>query len=119
MFARTRQRPELPPDVVLSARGICRHAPRPDPEMPPWLKKILPKSGMAGQLDASSVRDMEDAEDDPDLEEDEDEMFGKAAALMPVSFDLRAGEGLGIAGPAVEATLTLRRILTRMLPPSE
>src|SRR5436190_1369602 len=117
MLRPSREDHHLPADVVLSAREVSRAASRSDPELPAWLRRVLPKTGIAGQIEAN-VSGFDDAEDDPDLEEDDEEFFAGSAALAPVSFDVRAGEGLGLAGPDKAATLTLRQILTRTLPPS-
>src|SRR5438093_488777 len=70
MFRSSKQALDLPTDVLLSAREISRAAPRPDPEVPAWLKRVLPKSGLAGQLEGASRREF-DEEEDPD-DEDED-----------------------------------------------
>ena len=45
-------------------------------------------------------------------------IFAGGGSLSPVSFDVLSGHGVGIVGTDKDATLTLRRILTRMMPPS-
>ena len=111
-------RADIPEDVLLSVQSVSRAAPRPDPEVPRWLKAVLPKSGLAGQLPGTGGRLRDDDEDDPD---DEDEDFVEEAersALRELSFDLGPGEGLGIVGPDKTATLALLRILSGTLPPT-
>src|SRR5437870_5674828 len=114
MFRSSSPQYDLAPDVLLSAREIKRNAPRPDPQAPKWLRRILPKSGLAGrqrEVDEPRQRDFDDADDsDPDSVDDSDMDWEGAAsaALAPVSFDVRRGEGLGILGTDTAATLTLR-----------
>ena len=125
MLRSSNPRYDLPADVLLSAREISRNAPRPEPQAPDWLRRILPKSGLAGRMSDEELprrRDFDDADDaDPDSEDDSDMDWEGAAsaALAPVTFDVRRGEGLGIVGTDGNATLTLRRILSRTLPPSD
>jgi ABC-type polysaccharide/polyol phosphate transport system ATPase subunit len=114
MRARSLEPLELPQDVLLSVQGVSRGAPLPERDVPAWLKRVLPKSGLAHQL--STGRRDED-EDDPD--DDIEEEFGEEPAALPeVSFDVRAGEGVGVAGRDKTATFALVRILTRALPPT-
>jgi ABC-type polysaccharide/polyol phosphate transport system ATPase subunit len=106
---------ELPEGVILSVQGVSRAAPRPEPEAPAWLKRVLPKSGLAGSLGPDRYVDEE--EDNPDDDEDE---FGDevSSPLNELSFEVAAGQGVGIVGPAKKATLTLLRILSGSLPPT-
>src|SRR5207248_9487515 len=122
MFRTSRHQVELPADVLLSVREVSRAARRGEPQIPPWLKRVLPKSGMAGRLEGEVAgRDMADdfGDDDPEFDDSDDEVFATSgAALAPVSFDVRAGQGIGIAGTDADATTTLRRILGGQLPPT-
>ncbi|HEY7603050.1 MAG TPA: ATP-binding cassette domain-containing protein [Gaiellaceae bacterium] len=106
---------DLPADVVLSVRGVSRGIGKPAPEVPAWLKRVLPKSGLAGKGGRGPDLDDADNPDDefgPDFEEEE------RAALHELSFDLHAGEGLGIVGVDAGARTTLMRILIGALPPT-
>ena len=79
MLGRSRPRVDLPDGVLLSVREVSRAAPRPDPGLPPWLRRVLPKSGFAGQLPGSKY-DLDD-EEDPD---DEDQFYAeRGAAVAP------------------------------------
>jgi ABC-type polysaccharide/polyol phosphate transport system ATPase subunit len=104
----------LPEGVVLSVQGISRAQSPPEAELPRWLARLLPKSGIAGQFGAVDTGIEEDEEE----EDDEEEEFDLHSALSEVSFDVRTGQGLGLAGPDRTATMTLLRILTRAIPPS-
>jgi ABC-type polysaccharide/polyol phosphate transport system ATPase subunit len=117
MLGRSHQHVEIPEGVLLSVQEITRAGKRPAPELPPWLRRVLPKSGVAGQVVALGPDRIDEEEEDPDDDDDfvrEDE----GAALSAISFDLRPGDGLGLAGNDSAATLTLRRIITGTLPPS-
>lgn len=105
---------DLPEDVILSVQEVSRSAAEPEPDLPDWAKKVLPKSGLAGRR-----RGGPDAEesDDPDDEED-DFSEEERGPLHTISFDLRRGEGLGIVGTDSDARGGLLRILTGGLPPS-
>jgi ABC-2 type transport system ATP-binding protein len=103
---------DLPDDVVLSVREITRALAHPQPELPRWLARVLPKSGLAGGIGP----DVDDDEMDEELEgAEEDE---EPAALREITFDVRRGEGLGILGADGQARRTLTRILTGAVPPS-
>src|SRR6185312_3748921 len=82
-------------------------------ELPRWLKRVLPKSGLAGK--GANVPDADDA-DNPD-DEMLDTGWEENAALDEISFELRSGEGLGILGIG-DARSTLLRILIGALPPT-
>jgi ABC-type polysaccharide/polyol phosphate transport system ATPase subunit len=118
MRLRSTHQIELPADVLLSVQGVSRAAPRADPEAPTWLKRVLPKSGLAGQLGGPATRYEDDEEEDPDDEDEESGEGAERSALRELSFDVRAGEGLGVVGPDKTATLALLRILIGALPPT-
>ncbi len=105
---------ELPDGVVVSVQGISRAPAAPPPDVPRWLKKVLPKSGLAGK--GAIGRDMDDA-DDPDDELVDGFGAEERAPLHELSFELRPGEGLGILGGGSEVG-TLMRILIGGLPPT-
>jgi teichoic acid transport system ATP-binding protein len=104
----------LPDDVLVSVEAVKRAARRPPPEVPPWLARFLPKSGLAGK--GAAARDFDDA-DNP-----EDEMADfegeEPAALSEISFVVRRGEGMGLLGKDGGAVSTLMRILVGGLPPT-
>jgi ABC-2 type transport system ATP-binding protein len=102
----------LPEDVVVSVRGVTRAIAAPEPELPRWLARMLPKSGLAGGVVGPEI---DDEELDDDLEMDEEE---EPATLREISFDVRGGEGLGILGADGKARRTLMRILAGAIPPS-
>ena len=110
--------PPLPDDVLVSAQGVSRAAPAPDPEPPRWLKRILPKSGIAGQLGPIADSGVGEDDEEEDEEEEDADVGGRGFALQEVSFEVRAGEGVAIAGADSAATLGLLRILTGALPPT-
>jgi len=104
--------------VLLSVQGVSRiEVPR-TPEIPGWLRRILPKSGIAGQatLDPDDLIDDEDDEDA--LDDDDDDFDAEPLTLDEISFDVRGGEGVGIVGPNQEARKVLLQILFGGLPPT-
>lgn len=105
---------ELPPGVVLSVQGVSRAVIPRVPQPPRWLARILPKSGIAGQTTLAG--DVDDDEEDDD--DDEEEVDGAQRTLGEISFDLRAGEGLGILGPNQDACRVLLEILFGGIPPT-
>jgi ABC-2 type transport system ATP-binding protein len=106
---------DLPDDVLVSVQGLTRAVAAPNPELPKWLVRVLPKSGLAGSGAMGPDVDMEDSVDEElDLEVDEEE---GPQALKEISFELRRGEGIGILGDQ-KARRTLFRILTGAIPPS-
>jgi ABC-type polysaccharide/polyol phosphate transport system ATPase subunit len=106
----------LPDDVVVSVEGISRALPPPYKGVPRWLARVLPKSGLAGRT-GQEVEDL--LMDDEDEDEDEDDYLGdEAAALHELSFEVRRGEGMGIAGYDGKAIATIVRILIGGVPPS-
>src|SRR5947209_11094167 len=109
--------PELPDDVMISVQGVSRATPLPLPELPKWLARILPKSGLAGEHSVSGGGVGEDDEEEDDEEEDAD-LEQQKFALQEISFDVRAGQGVAIAGVDRSATLGLYRILTSGIPPT-
>jgi ABC-type polysaccharide/polyol phosphate transport system ATPase subunit len=111
------QHDELPPGVLLSVQAVSRIEVGKMPEIPPWLRRILPKSGIAGQttLDAD---DLIDDEDDEDALDDDDEFEAEPLTLNEISFDVRAREGVGIVGPNQQARKVLLEILFGGLPPT-
>ncbi len=104
---------DLPPDVLLSVQGVSRDVVSRIPQPPRWLARILPKSGIAGQT--ALAGDMDDDEDDDD---DEEEVDGAQRTLNEISFDVRAGEGVGILGPNQDACKVLLQILFGGIPPT-
>jgi ABC-type polysaccharide/polyol phosphate transport system ATPase subunit len=110
---------ELPPDVLLSVQGVSRVAVSRMPEIPKWLVRVLPKSGIAGQtsLDPNDLIDDEDDDDALD-DDDEDEFDAEPLTLNEISFDVRAGEGVGIVGPNQQARKALLQILFGGIPPT-
>src|SRR5437667_10331088 len=87
---------DLPDDVLVSVQGLTRAVAAPNPELPQWLVRVLPKSGLAGSGAMGPDVDMEDSVDEElDLEVDEEE---GPQALKEISFELRRGEGIGILG---------------------
>jgi len=108
----------LPDGVLLAAQEVSRARPLDDPQPPDWLRRILPKSGLAGH-GAYAKGDMddvdEDFDDDDDLVPDETR---EPSFLQPLSFEVRSGEGLGLSGPDARATQSLVRILIKAVPPS-
>jgi ABC-2 type transport system ATP-binding protein len=115
--ASTTSRVELPEGVVLSLQGVSRAAREGEPELPRWLKRVLPKGGLAGK--GARTRDMDDA-DNPDDEFGPDFSIEERDALQEISFDLHAGEGLGLlgSGSVAGAHSVLQRILIGALPPT-
>jgi homopolymeric O-antigen transport system ATP-binding protein len=108
---------ELPPGVLLSVQGVSRiEVPR-MPEIPGWLRRFLPKSGIAGQT-TLDPDDLIDDEDDEDALDDDDEFDAEPLTLDEISFDVRGGEGVGIVGPNQEARKALLQILFGGLPPT-
>jgi ABC-type polysaccharide/polyol phosphate transport system ATPase subunit len=101
------------PDVLLSVQGISRAASMPTRDLPRWVKRLLPKSGLAGK--GANTQDFDDA-DNPD-DEMLDTGWEENAALDEISFDLKGGEGLGVLGTG-DARATLMRILIGALPPT-
>ena len=102
--------------MLLSVQGVSRiEVPR-MPEIPGWLRRFLPKSGIAGQttLDPDDLIDDEDDEDALD----DDEFDAEPLTLDEISFDVRGGEGVGIVGPNQEARKALLQILFGGLPPT-
>jgi ABC-type polysaccharide/polyol phosphate transport system ATPase subunit len=107
---------ELPDEVLVSVQGVTRAVAPPDPQLPQWLARVLPKSGLAGT--GALVPDVgveEEVDEEVDLEVGEDE---RAATLKEISFEVRRGEGVGILGPDNPARRVLFRILTGALPPT-
>lgn len=106
----------LPEDVIVSVEGISRALPPPYKGVPRWLARFLPKSGLAGRT-GQEIEDL--LMDDEDEDEIEDDYLGDdAAALHELSFDVRRGEGIGIAGTDGKAIGTIVRILIGGVPPS-
>ncbi|HZO61953.1 MAG TPA: hypothetical protein VFB35_03130 [Gaiellaceae bacterium] len=107
---------DLPPGVLLSVQDVSRIAVPQIPEIPKWLSRILPKSGIAGQTTLANDFDDEDDEDALD-EEDENDDYERLS-LNAISFDVRAGEGVGIVGPDQNARRVLLQILFGGIPPT-
>jgi ABC-type polysaccharide/polyol phosphate transport system ATPase subunit len=108
---------ELPPGVLLSVQDVSRIEVPQMPEIPAWLKRILPKSGIAGQT-TLDPDDLIDDEDDEDALDDDDEFEAEPLTLNEISFDVRAGEGVGIVGPNQQARKVLLEILFGGIPPT-
>jgi homopolymeric O-antigen transport system ATP-binding protein len=107
---------ELPPGVLLSVQGVSRIEVARMPEIPGWLRRVLPKSGIAGQatLDRDDLID----EEDEDALDDEEEFEEEPLTLNEISFDVRGGEGVGIVGPNQQARRALLEILFGGIPPT-
>jgi ABC-type polysaccharide/polyol phosphate transport system ATPase subunit len=105
---------DLPPGVLLSVEGVSRDVIPRIPSPPRWLSRFLPKSGLAGQT-ALAADAYEDEEDDDD---DEEEDSGGPRTLNEISFEVRAGEGIGILGPNQDACRVLLQILFGGIPPT-
>jgi ABC-type polysaccharide/polyol phosphate transport system ATPase subunit len=95
--------------VLLSVEGISIAVPKPPAQPPRWLARVLP-----GVQWSEAGRREEDLEDDEDEEEGE---ARPAGVLKEVSFQLAAGEGLGLVGD-LAATKTLLTLLAGLYPPS-
>ena len=92
----TAEAASLPDDVIVSVEGITRAAPPPFKGVPRWLARVLPKSGLAGRT-GQEIEDL--MMDDEDEDEDDDDYLGDdGAALRELNFEVRRGEGIGIAG---------------------
>jgi ABC-type polysaccharide/polyol phosphate transport system ATPase subunit len=106
----------LPPDVLLSVQGVSRAIVPQLPEIPRWLLRVLPKSGLAGRHGLGQEEIDEDEEDEDD-DEEEEEQEEERVRLRDVSFDVRRGEGVGLLGQASMRSM-LMRILLGMVPPT-
>jgi ABC-type polysaccharide/polyol phosphate transport system ATPase subunit len=108
--------PQLTPGIVVSVEGVSKAPPRPMPQPPRWLARVLPgvKWSARGQDAEGDIVDPEDDEDDMD----DEELGRRAMPLKEVSFEIAAGRGLGLVGPDLEAARTLCLILTGYLPPT-
>lgn len=104
---------DLPLGVLLSVQGVSRDVIPRIPAPPKWLARFLPKSGIAGQT-ALAADDYVDEDDDDDDEEDD----GTQRMLKEISFDVKAGEGIGILGPNQDACRVLLQILFGGIPPT-
>jgi len=109
----------LPPGVLLSVQGVSRIEVGQMPEIPRWLKRILPKSGIAGQTTLDRDDLLDDDEDEDDAFDDDDEYEAEPLTLNELSFDVRGGEGVGIVGPNQEARKALLQLLFGGIPPTE
>ncbi len=114
-FRRHEENLDLSPGVLLSVEGVSRSVIPREPHIPRWLARILPKSGIAGQgmLEPDVGGD---EEEDDDL--DEGEFLGGQRTLGEISFDLRAGEGIGLLGPSQDAWQVLLQIMMGSVPPT-
>jgi ABC-type polysaccharide/polyol phosphate transport system ATPase subunit len=98
----------LSENVVVAVEEVSKAAPRPDPQPPRWLARVLP----GVQWSALADPDLEDEDDDLD-----EGVTRRQGALQPVSFELAAGQGLGLVGNG-DATKTLLTLLIGLYPPS-
>jgi ABC-2 type transport system ATP-binding protein len=109
---------ELPEDVFVSVQGVVKAPPKPLPTPPKWAARVLP--GVEWSVGAKAEAGGEDIEDDDDMEGD----FGdydeeaRVAAFREVSFDVKAGEGVGLVGPDFVATQYLLFIIAGYQPPT-
>ena len=104
----------LPADVLLSVQGVSKTPPRPLPQPPRWLARVLP--GVQWSARGQGGDDgSESADDDEEMEAG---AMIQTATLKTLSFDVAMGGGLGIVGPDLEAKRTLSLILLGFLPPS-
>jgi homopolymeric O-antigen transport system ATP-binding protein len=106
--------PQLTPGIVVSAEGVSKAPPRPMPQPPRWLARILPGVKWSVRTDSANQADI----DDDDDELDDEEGGRRVMPLKEVSFEIAAGKGLGLVGPDQEAGRTLCLILTGYIPPS-
>ena len=106
----------LPADVVYSVQAVSRALPPPFRPVPPWLARVLPKSGLAGSGDRGDDTAMDDEDGDDEIDDEFEEE--ESATLHEVSFDLHPGEGMGIVGADRNAITTLVRILIGGMPPT-
>ena len=102
--------PHVAESVVIAVDGVSKAAPKPPAQPPRWLARFLPG------VQWSALADRDDGEEDDEEEEDEDFKTRKGA-LEPVSFELSAGEGLGLIGDD-RAAKTLLSLLLGLYPPS-
>jgi ABC-type polysaccharide/polyol phosphate transport system ATPase subunit len=107
---------DLPDDVLLSVQSISRAVLPEMPELPGWLQRILPKSGIAGQTTLAD--DFQDDEDGDDAFDDDEEFTDENLTLGEISFDIEAGRGLGVVGPNQAARRVLLQILMGAVPPT-
>jgi len=107
---------ELEPGVLLSVQEVSRIAVPQVPEIPRWLSRILPKSGIAGQTTLAD--DFDDEDDEDALDEVDEEQDYERLSLNAISFDVRGGEGVGIVGPDQNARRVLLQILFGGIPPT-
>src|SRR5919198_3148118 len=105
---------ELPEGVLLSVQDVSRSVAPEIAPLPRWLARILPKSGIAGQ---TTLADDFDDEEDPD-DDEEEEAVELRSTLHEISFDVRAGEGVGIVGPNQSARKALLQIIFGGIPPT-
>jgi ABC-type polysaccharide/polyol phosphate transport system ATPase subunit len=108
--ARLASHVQLDQDVLLSVEGISKAEPKPAAQPPRWVARVLP----GVQWSAGTGTGEQDWEDD-DLDEEGEEQ--PAGVLKEVSFELTAGEGLGLVGDPA-ATRALLRLLAGLYPPS-
>ncbi len=106
---------DLPEGVLLSVQGVSRVVVPEIPQLPKWLGRILPKSGIAGQ---TTLPEDDEDEDDENALDDDEEVSAERLALNEISFDVRAGEGVGIVGPDQAARKVLLQILLGGVPPT-
>jgi ABC-type polysaccharide/polyol phosphate transport system ATPase subunit len=106
---------DLAPGVLISVQDISRSVIPQVPHIPGWLARVLPKSGLAGQamLEPDVAGDDEDDDDD-----DEVEFLGGQRTLDAISFEVRAGEGIGLLGPNQDAWQVLLQVLMGSVPPT-
>jgi ABC-type polysaccharide/polyol phosphate transport system ATPase subunit len=101
----------LAEDVVISVQGLSKAEPRPAPQPPRWLARVLP-----GVQWSAAAEQLGDDEDDDDVEDD-DFLPRRKGALKEVSFELGPGEGLGLIGDQAAAK-TVLSLLAGLYPPS-
>jgi ABC-type polysaccharide/polyol phosphate transport system ATPase subunit len=97
---------QLADGILLSVQGISRAAPRPDPAPPGWLARILPGVHFSTEPD----------EEEDEVAEEPEEATGPSSPLDELSFDIAAGEGVGLLGDGNSAELILRMLSGLSLP---
>jgi ABC-2 type transport system ATP-binding protein len=112
---------DIDDEVVLSVQAAGKRPPNPPPNPPRWMARFLPGVQWSA-TGKSSERDDgvdDDPEEDADDDMDDDPDFGaQLAAIREISFDLRAGQALGLVGPDTAARRALLWMIAGFIPPS-
>jgi ABC-type polysaccharide/polyol phosphate transport system ATPase subunit len=112
-------REELPEGVLISVQGVSKAPPLPLPMPPRWLARLLPGvQWSAGAGDRERDLEGDDSGDDDDDMDDYDPDERVGVAFKEFSFDVSAGEGLGLVGPDFQVSQALLFMITGFRPPS-